>query len=932
MSKKTNPSERASVRRTNARAVVAALALALAVATGGRAQTPPPAPPAPPAPKPAADNPLLRKLDANGDGVIDDAERRAIREQLRARGEQPGARSPSTAVEQVGDRAITEGTYPSSDGRAIPYVLSLPAGDGPFPVVVTIHGGQGDRDLTFLRTMAVPGPASATVTALNERPWAVLAISYRAGDGALFGMEHDDVIAGIRFAKTLPKADPARVAVVGGSHGGHLALVAAEAMGDELCGVATGSPWLTDPLVYLRGDAAAAPMAQAPASARADFERFSKMVRMVCANRRLGAAESEAFLRERSLEANSHKIAAPTLFVTSRGDDQVPHVLVEPMIRRMQAAGQDVSVYTAEKSPHGFYWGRAAGAARALRGPQTDVEAAEEAAARQAILDFLAARFAANTGAGAAAPGKPVTPGGAPGAPATARPEPAQSAVDVAASVPPAPGRAAPAAPPAGGDPKRTPPVRLTSGQIVGERAGDVHVFRGIPYAAPPVGDLRWQPPQPPRPWTGVRDALAFGAPAPQNPVYFAREAQSEDCLFLNVWTPAQPPAGGPLPVLVWFHGGAFQQNSGAQPRYDGTELARRGVVVVTINYRLGPLGLFAHPLLTAGAAPDAPLGNYCLLDMIAALQWTRDHIAAFGGDPDNVAISGSSAGGTSCLFLMGIPSAHGLFHKAVIHSSGGIRNIQDLRTAEAAGLRLAEHLGFGEDVTIAQLRAVAADRVAGDIALVRRLELPVKPLIDGRLVTQVPEATFAQGKQARIPVLMGAANGESGARAFGDDIAPGGAFGFQRGLADDMVRAGQRVHLFQLTFVPPEARGNRIAAQHGESVAYAFGTIGPAAAAQHGFRDAAQAERAARNRRGGGAGGGRGAAARGGREDDGAPVEDSQQGRAISDAMMRYLVAFLRTGTPDADGLAPWPAYTSADPQTMVFGNHAIAAKKAPR
>jgi para-nitrobenzyl esterase len=676
----------------------------------------------------------------------------------------------------------------------------------------------------------------------------------------------------------------------------------------------------------------------------------------------VGAAESEAFLRERSLEANSHKIAAPTLFVTSRGDDQVPHVLVEPMIRRMQAAGQDVSVYTAEKSPHGFYWGRAAGAARALRGPQTDVEAAEEAAARQAILDFLAARFAANTGAGAAAPGKPVTPGGAPGAPATdvptgkpsttprrgtastapsveakpspatARPGPAQSAVDVAASVPPAPGRAAPAAPPAGGDPKRTPPVRLTSGQIVGERAGDVHVFRGIPYAAPPVGDLRWQPPQPPRPWTGVRDALAFGAPAPQNPVYFAREAQSEDCLFLNVWTPAQPPAGGPLPVLVWFHGGAFQQNSGAQPRYDGTELARRGVVVVTINYRLGPLGLFAHPLLTAGAAPDAPLGNYCLLDMIAALQWTRDHIAAFGGDPDNVAISGSSAGGTSCLFLMGIPSAHGLFHKAVIHSSGGIRNIQDLRTAEAAGLRLAEHLGFGEDVTIAQLRAVAADRVAGDIALVRRLELPVKPLIDGRLVTQVPEATFAQGKQARIPVLMGAANGESGARAFGDDIAPGGAFGFQRGLADDMVRAGQRVHLFQLTFVPPEARGNRIAAQHGESVAYAFGTIGPAAAAQHGFRDAAQAERAARNRRGGGAGGGRGAAARGGREDDGAPVEDSQQGRALSDAMMRYLVAFLRTGTPDADGLAPWPAYTPADPQTMVFGNHAIAAKKAPR
>ena len=930
MSKKTNPSERASVRRTNARAVVAALALALAVATGGRAQTPPPAPPAP---KPAADNPLLRKLDANGDGVIDDAERRAIREQLRARGEQPGARSPSAAVEQVGDRAITEGTYPSSDGRAIPYVLSLPAGDGPFPVVVTIHGGQGDRDMTFLRTMAVPGPASATVKALNERPWAVLAVSYRAGDGALFGKEHDDVIAGIRFAKTLPKVDPTRVAVVGGSHGGHLALVAAEALGNELCGVVIGSPWMTDPLVYLRGDASVAPMAQAPASARADFERFSKLVRTVCANRGLAGAAAEAFLREHSVEANSHKIAAPTLFVTSRGDDQAPHVLVEPMIRRMQAAGQDVSVYTAEKSPHGFYWGRAAGAARALRGPQTSVEATEEAAARQAILEFLTARFATN--AGAAAPGKPAT-GAAPSEPTTPKPPttptPAQRETDATSTAPAAPDRSAPAAPKAGDDPKRTPPVRLTMGQIVGERAGDVHVFRGIPYAAPPVGDLRWQPPQPPQPWTGVRDAVAFGAPAPQNPVYHARDTQSEDCLFLNVWTPAQPPAGGPMPVLVWCHGGAFQQNSGAQPRYDGTELARRGVVVVTINYRLGPLGLFAHPLLTAGAAPDAPLGNYCLLDMIAALQWTRDHIAAFGGDPGNVAISGSSAGGTSCLYLMGIPSAHGLFHKAVIHSSGGIRNIQDLRTAETAGLRLAEHLGFGEDVTIAQLRAVAADRVAGDLALVRRLELPVKPLVDGRLVTQAPEATFAQGKQARIPVLMGAANGESGARAFGDDIAPGGAFGFQRGLADDMVRAGQRVHLFQLTFVPPEARANRFAAQHGESVAYAFGTIGRPVAAQHGFRDAAQAERAARGRRGGGAGAGRGGTARGGMDDDGAPVEDSQQGRALSDAMMRYLVAFLRKGTPDVDGLPPWPAYTPAAPQAMVFGNEAIAAKAAAK
>ena len=175
--------------------------------------------------------------------------------------------------------------------------------------------------------------------------------------------------------------------------------------------------------------------------------------------------------------------------------------------------------------------------------------------------------------------------------------------------------------------------------------------------------------------------------------------AQSEDCLFLNIWTPANATADSKLPVLFWIHGGAFIQGSGAQPRYDGTELAKRGAVVISINYRLGSLGLFAHPALTAESTPDEPLGNYCLLDMIAALRWTRDNIAAFGGDPGNVTISGSSAGGTSCLFLMGIPQANGLFHKAIIHSSGGIHNIQSLSEAEAAGVRLAERLGLGTRV-----------------------------------------------------------------------------------------------------------------------------------------------------------------------------------------------------------------------------------------
>jgi para-nitrobenzyl esterase len=414
-----------------------------------------------------------------------------------------------------------------------------------------------------------------------------------------------------------------------------------------------------------------------------------------------------------------------------------------------------------------------------------------------------------------------------------------------------------------------------------------------------------------------VREAVSFGPPALQAETFTPRNEQSEDCLFLNVWTPAEATAGEKLPVLVWIHGGAFLQGSGGQPRYDGTELARRGVVVVTINYRLGPLGLFAHPALTAAAKAEEPLANYCLLDMLAALRWVRDNIAAFGGDSANVAISGSSAGGTSCLFLMGIPGTRGLFHKAVIHSSGGMRNILSLAEAEAAGVRLADRLGIGGNVTAADLRLPRGDDVAAGIGAVRQLGLPVKPVIDGRLVTAVPEETFAAGAQERIPVLIGAANGESGGRQ-GDELATGGAFGFQRGLADDMARVGQPVWMFQFSFVPPASRGNRAVAQHGESVAYAFGTIGGSVAARYGFRDDATAGRAVRARRTG--------ARRG--EDEESAVEDSREGREISSGLMSYLVAFLRDGRPAAEGLPEWPQHTATAPRAMVFGNDGMVVR----
>jgi dienelactone hydrolase len=342
-----------------------------------------------------ANNALLKKFDTNGDGVIDDTERRGVREKLRQMQNKPGAMTPSGATETVGNRLVTEMQYPSSDGRMIPCVLSMPKGDGPFPVLVTIHGGQGNRDLGYIRTMAAPNRLSPTVNAFNEQPWAILAISYRSGNGALFGMEHDDVIAGIRFAKTLPKVDAARVGVVGGSHGGHLALVAAEKMGQELLCVAVGSPWMTDPVVSMTGDPAKPPLSLVRQPARdALLKNGRALFNGLTRGRGMSESEAKDFLAKNSIEAQADRIAVPTLFVTSLGDDQAPHALIEPMIRRMKEAGKDVTTYTAEKSPHGFYWARTVSAARALRGEKSKEEESEEKTARETILAFFTEQFA----------------------------------------------------------------------------------------------------------------------------------------------------------------------------------------------------------------------------------------------------------------------------------------------------------------------------------------------------------------------------------------------------------------------------------------------------------------------------------------------------------------------------------------------------------
>lgn len=301
------------------------------------------------------------------------------------------------------------------------------------------------------------------------------------------------------------------------------------------------------------------------------------------------------------------------------------------------------------------------------------------------------------------------------------------------------------------------PRVTVAGGILEGtiEPDSGVRSFKGVPFAAPPVGDLRWRPPQPATPWMGVRSAREFGPRAMQLPVFgdmnFRSNRMSEDCLYLNVWAPAEP-AAEHLPVLVYFYGGGNVAGDGSEPRYDGAQLARRGIITVTANYRLNIFGFFAHPELTR-ESPQHASGNYGYLDQAAALRWVHENIAAFGGDPGRVTIAGESAGSISVSAQMVSPLAKALIAGA-IGSSGSLLGALaplPLADAERAGLEFAAGI---EAASLAQLRALPARRLLA--ATRRRAPQHFTGTIDGYFLPRSPADLFAAGAQARVPLLVG--------------------------------------------------------------------------------------------------------------------------------------------------------------------------------
>ncbi|MGO8837016.1 MAG: carboxylesterase/lipase family protein [Limisphaerales bacterium] len=322
----------------------------------------------------------------------------------------------------------------------------------------------------------------------------------------------------------------------------------------------------------------------------------------------------------------------------------------------------------------------------------------------------------------------------------------------------------------------RTVQVSTANGVLEGVVSpdGKVRTFKGIPYAAPPVGPLRWKAPQPAPPWTGVRRAVDYGPRAMQGHIYddmvFHDDGPSEDCLYLNLWMPENPPPTN-LPVMVWIHGGGFIAGSSSEPRQDAGNLSKKGVLVVSLNYRLGVFGFFAHPELTKESGHDAS-GNYGLLDQVAALKWVKENIAKFGGDPDNVTIFGESAGSSSVSALMASPLARGLFQRAIGESGAMVGTGRPMKSrveAEQAGVKFAES-GL-KTTSLEALRALPAGEILK--AALKQPQESFRPIIDGYFLPTNCLSIYGGGGQSHVPLLAGWNRDEGSFKSYFTNDAP---------------------------------------------------------------------------------------------------------------------------------------------------------------
>jgi para-nitrobenzyl esterase len=465
-------------------------------------------------------------------------------------------------------------------------------------------------------------------------------------------------------------------------------------------------------------------------------------------------------------------------------------------------------------------------------------------------------------------------------------------------------------------------PIRVESGSLNGAAGSnpEVRVYKGIPFAAPPVGDLRWKGPKPAPVWQGVRAATQFGnacyqTPYPKVSIYYQEpEPMSEDCLYLNVWTAAKS-GSEHRPVMVWIHGGALTRGSGSLPFYDGEALAKKGVVLVTINYRLGMFGFFAHPELTKESDRNAS-GNYALLDQIAALEWVKKNIAAFGGDPKRVTIFGESAGSWSVNYLMATPLARGLFQRAIGESGGAFGVMKKLAEVEETGQKFA---ASHHADSLAALRAKPAEELLKSSAA-----LSFPPNVDGWLLPEDVYTIFAQGKQNDVPLIAGLnadeakslvpwpATGKAATfveqiRArFGDKtdealkLYPAGSneeamashyasfrdfvFGWQmRTWVRMQSKTGKsKAFLYYFDRVPPGPDSARYGAFHASEIAYVFDNLLPPR-----------------------------------------PWEDAD--RQLSETMLSYWVNFAATGDPNGKGLTKWPLYKESTDVALEFGDKIV-------